>query len=111
MKNISGLCEANPSGRLEKAKDAAALAASFEGEGYLNQPFASEAVKGLADAKAEIDELHKGDNFHLKIKQEINSLNDNIQDSVLYGIWKYRAKEQDSDHTFKDYIKIYNDGI
>ncbi|MGN0669422.1 MAG: hypothetical protein ACI4JZ_02620, partial [Oscillospiraceae bacterium] len=70
-----------------------------------------EAVKGLADAKAEIDELHKGDCFHLKIKQEINALNDSIQYSVLYGIWKYRAKEQDSDHTFKDYIKIFNDGI
>ena len=111
VNNLGGLCAVNPSGRLEKAKGCAELAASFENEGYLSQPFAGEAVKGLADAKAEIDELHKGDSFHLKIKQEINALNDNIQYSVLYGIWKYRAKEQDSDHTFKDYIKIFNDGI
>lgn len=108
---FSGLCVVNSSGALEKAKACAEAAASFDSESYLNQPFASVAVKGLADAKAEIDELHKGEGFHLRIKQEISELNYCIQYSVLYGIWKYRAKEQDSDHTFKDYIKIYNDGI
>ena len=53
------------------------------------------------------------ENIHLnlKIKQEMSGLGDCIQYSVLYGIWKYRAKEQDSDRSFKEYIKIYNDGI
>ena len=86
-------------------------AASFEDDGYTNLPFAMDAVMGLADAKNAIDELHKSDNFHLKIKQEINALEDSIQYSVLYGIWKYRAKEQDSNRSFKEYIKIYNDGM
>lgn len=111
VNSVSGLCAVNASGKLEKSAECSKLAESFDNESYLKQPFAAEAVKGLADAKAEIDELHKSAGFHLKIKQEIGALNDCIQYSVLYGIWKYRAKEQDSDHTFKDYIKIYNDGI
>lgn len=111
VNETSGLCVVGGDGKLVKAKKCAEAAATFEGDGYLNLPFAKEAVSGLAEAKALIDELHKGDDFHLKIKQEISELNDCIQYPVLYGIWKYRAKEQDSDHTFKDYIKIYNDGI
>ena len=109
--NLSGLCVVNADGMLEKAPKRAEAVASFDNDGNLNLPFAVDAVKGLADAKAEIDEMHKSGRFHLMVKQEISELNDNIQYSVLYGIWKYRAKEQGSDHTFKDYIKIYNDGI
>ncbi len=110
MNSLNGLCVVN-GGVLEKAPNREQMAASFAGEGHTNLPFAMEAVIGLADAKAEIDEFHKSDNFHLKIKQEISGLGDCIQYSVLYGIWKYRAKEQDSDRSFKEYIKIYNDGI
>lgn len=108
--SFGGLCTIDD-GRLTKAPGRELIAASFNDEGYTNLPFAMEAVKGLADAKAEIDEYHKGENFHLKIKQEICGLEDCIQYPVLYGIWKYRAKEQDSNRSFKDYIKIYNDGI
>lgn len=111
VNELSGLCIIGKDGKLEKSKKCAEAAATFGGEDYLNLPFAKEAVGGLAEGKAQIDELHKGADFHLKIKQEISELNDSIQYPVLYGIWKYRAKEQDSDHTFKDYIKIYNDGI
>ena len=111
VNGVSGLCVVGRDEALQKPKRLAEAAASFGSESYLNLPFAKEAVGGLADGKAQIDELHKGDDFHLKIKQEISELNDCIQYPVLYGIWKYRAKEQDSDHTFKDYIKIYNDGI
>ncbi|MDE7362787.1 MAG: hypothetical protein K2N38_12730 [Oscillospiraceae bacterium] len=107
---LSGLCIVSD-GKLVKAPDCGAMADTFTNDSYSNQPFALDALKGLADAKAKIDELHKNDDFHLKIKQEIVSLNDCIQYPVLYGIWKYRAKEQDSDRSFKDYIKIYNDGI
>lgn len=110
VESFGGLCVVN-GGKLENAPGRDQMAASFEDGGYTNLPFAMEAVKGLADAKAEIDEFHKSENFHLKIKQEITSLEDSIQYPVLYGIWKYRAKEQDSDRSFKDYIKIYNDGI
>ena len=111
--DINGLCVIED-GTLAIAPDRESMAASFEDEGYTNLPFAMEAVMGLADAKAEIDEFHKSENFHLKIKQEITALEDNIQYSVLYGIWKYRAKESDfqrSDRSFKEYIKIYNDGM
>lgn len=107
---LSGLCIVRD-GKLVKTPECGAMSDSFTNDSYSNQPFALDALKGLSDAKAQIDELHKGSDFHLKIKQEIVSLNDCIQYSVLYGIWKYRAKEQDSDRSFKDYIKIYNDGI
>ena len=109
---LGGLCVLN-GGRLERlgADKTGALSESFGGDRYLSQPFAAEAVKGLADAKASIDELHAADSFHLKIKQELASLTDSIQYSVLFGIWKYRVREQDSERSFRDYIKIYNDGI
>ncbi len=110
MNSLSGLCVIN-GGRLKKVPNSGQMASSFSDEGYTNLPFAMEAVKGLADAKAQIDEFHKGDYFHLKIKQQMSDLGDSIQYSVLYGIWKYRAKEQDSGRSFKEYIKIYNDGI
>ena len=113
MEQFGGLCVID-GGRLIAAPYREQMAASFNDDGYTNLPFAMEAVKGLADAKAEIDEYHKGENFHLKIKEEISALENCIQYPVLYGIWKYRAKERESDRSdrsFKDYIKIYNDGI
>lgn len=110
VNGFDGLCIMDGA-KLETVPGRESMGASFEDDGYTNLPFAMEAVVGLADAKAEIDEFHKSENFHLRIKQEISSLEDGIQYSVLYGIWKYRAKEQDSDRSFKDYIKIYNDGI
>lgn len=110
VNGMSGLCVLN-GGRLEKAPQREQMAAAFTDNVTDDFPFASEAVRGLAEAKSTIDEYHKSDDFHLKIKQEITALNDCIQYPVLYGIWKYRAKEQDSDRSFKDYIKIYNDGI
>lgn len=107
---ISGLCVKN-SGKLEKAAHRDEMARSFTDDAYSNEPFAVEAITGIREAKAQIDELRKGGDFHLKIKQEISELADCIQYAVLYGIWKYRAKEQDSQRSFKEYIKIYNDGI
>lgn len=107
---LGGLCVLN-AGKLENAADREEMGESFENSAYTNEPFAAEAVPGLADAKAQIDELHKDDSFHLRIKEEISKLHDCIQYPVLYGIWKYRAKERDSDRSFKDYIKIYNDGL
>lgn len=107
---LRGLCVKN-SGRLEKAAHCIDMAGSFIGDAYSNEPFAVEVITGIREAKKRIDELHKGDDFHLKIKQEITEHEDCIQYSVLYGIWKYRAKEQDSQRSFKEYIKIYNDGI
>lgn len=107
---VGGLCVVS-NGKLENAPDREGMGASFNSNAYTNEPFASEAVLGLTDAKAQIDELHRDDNFHLRIKEEISKLHDCIQYPVLYGIWKYRAKEQDSNRSFKDYIKIYNDGL
>lgn len=75
------------------------------------QPFGEEAVSGVADAHKHIDELHSGANYHLMIKNDIQSLNDCIQYPVLYGVWRYRVREQDSVRPFRDFIKIYNDGM
>lgn len=107
---IGGLCVKN-SGKLERAPYRQEMAQSLTDDSYSNEPFAFEAISGIREAKSQIDELHKGADFHLKIKQEISELGDCIQYSVLYGIWKYRAKEQDSRRSFKEYIKIYNDGL
>ena len=110
MNELSGLCVIQ-GGRLVKVPDRAIMAASFSDDAYSNLPFAAEAVRGLAEAKKMIDEYHKSEDFHLKIKREISGLGDCIQYPVLFGIWKYRAREQDSNRSFKEYIKIYNDGM
>ena len=112
VNGLSGLCVMD-GGKLAKVPDAelAAMAQSFEGDGYLKQSFAAEAVSGLAEAKKNIDEWHSGENFHLRVKQELNALADCIQYPVLFGIWRFRVREQDSKRSFRDYIKIYNDGI
>lgn len=110
VNGVGGLCVKN-NGRLEKAPYRQEMAQSLTDDAFSNEPFAFEVISGIREAKAKIDELHKGDDFHLRIKQEISELGDCIQYSVLYGIWKYRAKEQNSQHSFKDYIKIYNDGF
>lgn len=110
INGLSGLCVVTGE-KLEKAPRREEMAATFANDAFSNEPFASEVIPGLNSAKAQIDEYHKSDDFHLKIKQDITELNDCIQYPVLYGIWKYRAKEQDSNRSFKDYIKIYNDGF
>lgn len=110
VNGLDGLCVVSGE-TLQKAPGRETMAESFESSAFTNEPFAAEAIPGLADAKAKIDELHKDANFHLRIKEEITKLGDCIQYPVLYGIWKYRAKEQDSDRSFRDYIKIYNDGL
>lgn len=109
---LGGLCVMEE-GKIAKVSDGelSAMAQSFGGEGYKSQPFASEAVAGLAQAKTLIDEWHGGENFHLRVKQELNALADCIQYPVLFGIWRFRVREQDSKRSFRDYIKIYNDGI
>lgn len=110
VNGLDGLCVVS-GGALQKAPGIDAMASSFESGVFTNEPFASEAIPQLAEAKKRIDELHKDEKFHLRIKEEITKLNDCIQYPVLFGIWKYRAKEQDSDRSFADYIKIYNDGL
>lgn len=107
---LDGLCVVD-GGKLSKVSGTKSIAEGFESSAFANELFAAEAIPGLADAKTKIDELHKDENFHLRIKEEITKLGDCIQYPVLYGIWKYRAKEQDSDRSFRDYIKIYNDGL
>ncbi|MBQ8171666.1 MAG: hypothetical protein IJZ95_06745 [Oscillospiraceae bacterium] len=109
---LSGLCVIND-GRLEKVSDAelSAMSASFNDESWKQLPFATEAVNGVADAKKHIDELHSGENFHLNIKTELSELGDSIQYPVLFGIWRYRVREQDSTRSFREYIKIHNEGI
>lgn len=110
---LGGLCYLNDDGKLEKlsAEDCESIAKSFDDESYMELSFAAEAVKGLEQAKKDIDEWHSGDNFHLTIKQETAALADCLLYPVLYGIWRYRVREQDSTHSFRDYIAIYNDGI
>ena len=75
------------------------------------QPFGEEAIAGLGQAKQHINKLHSGSNYHLMVKNDIQSLNDCIQYPVLYNIWKYRVREQDSVRSFRDFIRIYNDGM
>ena len=86
------------------------IAASLD-QDPAGQPFGEEAIAGVEAAHKHIDELHSGSNYHLMIRNDIQSLNDCIQYPVLYGVWRYRVREQDSVRSFKDFIRIYNDGI
>lgn len=74
-------------------------------------PFGAEVTDGIEEAHKRINELHNGSNYHLMIKNDIQSLNDCIQYPVLFGIWRYRVREEDSVRSFRDFIKIYNDGL
>lgn len=109
---LDGLCVMKD-GKLEKvsADKLSAMSASFRDEAWKKLSFADEAVNGVAEAKKHIDELHSGENFHLHVKNELAELTDCVQYSVLLGIWRYRVREQDSVKSFREYIKIYNDGI
>lgn len=108
---LSGLCQADggaltavPADMVKKISDSLDADPSA-------QPFGEEAVSGLEQAKQHINELHSGSNYHLMVKNDIQSLNDCIQYPVLYNIWKYRVREQDSVRSFRDFIRIYNDGM
>ncbi len=111
INGLSGLCYVTD-GVINKVSDdkLSVLAASFDVD-YKKQSFAREAVDGVVNAKKHIDELHAQENFHQLVKNELAALTDCIQYSVLFGIWRYRVREQDSKRSFRDYIKIYNDGI
>lgn len=109
---LSGLCTVVDDKIVPVSADILGKCAkSFSGEDYKLMSFAAEALSGVENAKRRIDDLHKDENFHLLIKNELISLNDCIQYPVLFGIWRYRVREQNSDRSFRDYIKIYNDGV
>ncbi len=112
MNALNGLCVLND-GRLEKvpADRLAEMSASFDNDSWKSLPLAKEAVDGVVQAKKHIDELHAADNFHLNVKNELAELVDSVQYPVLFGIWRYRVREQDSTRSFRDYIRIYNEGI
>ncbi len=112
INGLDGLC-IKTDGRLCKiaADKLSEMGASFRNEDWKKLPLANEAVDGVELAKMHIDELHDGENFHLHIKNELAELTDCVQYSVLLGIWRYRVREQDSDKSFREYIRIYNDGI
>ncbi len=109
---LSGLCVIR-GGRLEKlpGDTLADMARGFDGDGYKSQPFAKDALNGLAEAKAEIDTMHDGKGYHLTVKNQVNELPDCVKYSVLFGIWRYRVRERDSQRSFKDFVKIFNDGM
>ncbi len=112
MAKLDGLCVAEDGVLSKVAPDKLAeMSASFDGDSWKSLSFAAEAVNGVEAAKKHIDELHAADNFHLNIKNELSELVDSIQYPVLFGIWRYRVREQDSTKSFKEYIRIYNDGI
>lgn len=108
---LCGLCTENDGVLGAVPADVMAQIASSLDADPSAQPFGEEAIAGLAEAHKRIDELHNGSNYHLMIKNDIQSLNDCIQYPVLYGVWRYRVREQDSVRSFRDFIKIYNDGI
>lgn len=111
LERLKGLC-AVYDGVLTAVQDdkLSGIASSLDRD-PAEQPFGAEAVSGVEEARKHIDELHSGSSYHLMIKNDIQSLNDCIQYPVLYGIWRYRVREQDSVRSFRDFIKIYNDGI
>lgn len=108
---LNGICTVSEGVISTVSSDEMARIASSLDQNPAEQPFGAEVIAGVEEAHRHIDELHKGNNYHLMIKNDIQSLNDCIQYPVLYGIWRYRVREQDSVRPFSDFIRIYNDGI
>ena len=108
---LSGLCQVNGEALSAVSADIIAKTSASLDADPASQPFGEEAINGLKQAHERINELHSGPNYHLMIKNDIQSLNDCIQFPVLYNIWKYRVREQDSVRSFRDFIRIYNDGM
>lgn len=111
MNPLSGLCTVVDEALVPVLDEVLAKTAESLDTDPTVQPFGEEAVAGVAQAHARIDQLHSGSNYHLMIRNDIQALNDCLQYPVIYGIWRYRVREQDSVRSFKDFIKIFNDGI
>lgn len=108
---LSGLCQAADGALSAVPADMVKKISKSLDADPAAQPFGEEAIAGLEQAKQRVNELHSGSHYHLMIKNDIQSLNDCIQYPVLYNIWKYRVREQDSVRSFRDFIRIYNDGM
>ncbi len=111
LSSLNGLCAVNDGALAPVNSEMLSKIAASLDQDPAGQPFGEEAIAGVEAAHKHIDELHSGSNYHLMIKNDIQSLNDCIQYPVLYGVWRYRVREQDSVRSFKDFIRIYNDGI
>lgn len=111
LASLTGLCAVNDGALAPVNSEMLSKIAASLDQDPAGQPFGEEAIAGVEAAHKHIDELHSGSNYHLMIKNDIQSLNDCIQYPVLYGVWRYRVREQDSVRSFKDFIRIYNDGI
>lgn len=111
LASLTGLCAVNDGALAPVNGEMLSKIAASLDQDPAGQPFGEEAIAGVEAAHKHIDELHSGSNYHLMIKNDIQSLNDCIQYPVLYGVWRYRVREQDSVRSFKDFIRIYNDGI
>ena len=108
---LSGLCQAAVGALSAGPADLVVKIAKSLDADPAAQPFGEEAITGRVQAKQRVNELHSGSHYHLMIMNDIQSLNDCIQYPVLYNIWKYRVREQDSVRSFRDFIRIYNDGM
>ncbi len=111
LASLTGLCAVNDGALAPVNSEMLSKIAASLDQDPAGQPFGEEAIAGVEAAHKHIDELHSGSNYHLMIKNDIQSLNDCIQYPVLYGVWRYRVREQDSVRSSKDFIRIYNDGI
>ncbi|MGN1109472.1 MAG: helicase-related protein, partial [Oscillospiraceae bacterium] len=111
LASLTGLCAVNDGALAPVNSEMLSKIAASLDQDPAGQSFGEEAIAGVEAAHKHIDELHSGSNYHLMIKNDIQSLNDCIQYPVLYGVWRYRVREKDSVRSFKDFIRIYNDGI
>lgn len=111
LASLTGLCAVNDGALAPVNSEMLSKIAASLDQDPAGQPFGEEAIAGVEAARKHIDELHSGSNYHLMIRNDIQSLNDCIQYPVLYGVWRYRVREKDSVRSFKDFIRIYNDGI
>lgn len=111
LASLTGICAVNDGALAPVNSEMLSKIAASLDQDPAGQPFGEEVIAGVEAAHKHIDELHSGSNYHLMIKNDIQSLNDCIQYPVLYGVWRYRVREKDSVRSFKDFIRIYNDGI
>lgn len=114
LKSLSGaLLYLTDTNRIKalKDKELKAMLYSAAYQSALSQSQSSPIQQGIRNAKATIDANYGSDEFTAKLRDAVSSYDYRMQLSILYGVWRYRAREIGTSKSFKKFIKIFNEGV
>lgn len=111
LSSVYGLCTVFDGVLVPVLSDITKKAADSLDKDPTMQPFGYAAVAGMAQAHGKIDRQHGDTNFHIVLRNELREMEDCLVFPVLYGIWRYDIKEKGENVPFRDFVRIYNDGI